>query len=213
MQLICPKCENLVEIEDGDGPEKRRPVRCGNCSESWFTGGKTDLYALSFAKPSKVDPEVARILQEEVEWEMAARKAEDDKQISAGSTIGKNQVSTDLEAEDVQGRDDYVALNWRQRSILLFICLLAGLSGLFVFAPNIVMTFPELADWVSSYVFWVNDMRQSLDENLRRVETFVIDLDIGGKFNRSTAWLTASIQYIINFFQDFSANLTTDPAS
>ena len=213
MQLICPKCETLVEIEDGDEPEKRRPVRCGNCSESWFTGGKTDLYALSFAKPSKVDPEVVRILQEEAEWEMAARKADDDKQISAGSTTEKSQTSADLEEEDVQERDDYVALNWRQRSILLFICLLAGLIGLFVFAPNIVMTFPELADWVFSYVFWVNDMRQSLDENIQRVETFVINLDLAGKFNRSSAWLMESIQYIIGFFRDFSTSLTADQES
>ena len=28
MQLICPKCEMQVEIEDDGMPEKRRPVRC-----------------------------------------------------------------------------------------------------------------------------------------------------------------------------------------
>ena len=56
-------------------PEKRRPVRCSSCGESWFTGGKTDLYALSFSKPAEIDPEVARILKEEAEREMAARES------------------------------------------------------------------------------------------------------------------------------------------
>ena len=76
MQLICPKCEIKVEIEDEGMPEKRRPVRCSSCGESWFTGGNTDLYALSFNKPSQADPGVARIQKEEAVREMAARKPE-----------------------------------------------------------------------------------------------------------------------------------------
>ena len=36
MSLICPNCETEVEFDDDGMPEKRRPVRCGSCGESWF---------------------------------------------------------------------------------------------------------------------------------------------------------------------------------
>ena len=120
MQLICPKCEMTVENDDDGAPEKRRPVRCSSCGESWFTGGKTDLYALSFSKGAEIDPKVARILKEEAEREMAAREIDSERELTkklSHSTETKDQVIT--KASTKSDQDGHVSLTWRQRGLVL----------------------------------------------------------------------------------------------
>ena len=202
MQLICPKCEMQVEIEDDGMPEKRRPVRCTSCGESWFTGGSTDLYALSFTKPSQIDPEVARILTEEAEREMAARKAEIDGQLSTaenGSSTKQNEQQENESHQPTLSYDGYERLNWRQWSFVLCLCLIGGCVALYVFAPNIVEAYPNSADWVFSYVFLVNDVRQSVYDGIQNLEQVVISWDIASKVATAKAWLMESIQAAIDF--------------
>ena len=202
MQLICPKCEMQVEIQDDGMPEKRRPVRCTSCGESWFTGGSTDLYALSFTKPSQIDPEVARILTEEAEREMAARKAEIDGQPSAaenGSSTVQTEQQDNQSSQPTLSYDGYERLNWRQWSFVLCLCLIGGCVALYVFAPNIVEAYPNLQNWVFSYVFLVNDVRQSVYDGIQNLEQGVVSWDIAGKVATAKAWLMESIQAAIDF--------------
>ena len=202
MQLICPKCEMLVEIEDDGIPEKRRPVRCTSCGESWFTGGNTDLYALSFSKPSPMDPEVARILTEEAEREMAARNAEVDERLSTPENDPKKEQNELQENQSSQPKlsfDEYERLSLRQWSFVLGLCLIGGCVALYVLAPEIVEAYPNSADWVFSYVFLVNDVRQSLYDAIQSLEQFVISWDIAGKVATARAWLMESIQVVVDF--------------
>ena len=196
MQLICPKCEMTVENDDDGAPEKRRPVRCGSCGESWFTGGKTDLYALSFSKPTEIDPQIARILKEEAEREMTARKVDSEKQLATelGHSIEEDQATT-----KVSDKDEHVSLTWRQRGLVLLLGLLCALTALYVYAPNVAKTFPSLADWIFSYVFLVNDGRQVLSETLQSWDDFLISLNIAGNAVSVKDWFVGTVQAIIDF--------------
>ena len=213
MQLSCPKCETLVEIEDEGVPAKRRPVRCSNCGESWFTGGKTDLYALSFTKPSEIDPEVARILQEEADHEMAAREADHEARLNAAT----NSSEEDPSNSEVQTRtsdvkeDGYVALNWRQRGIALCLCVLGGLAAIYIFASDVARIFPELTDWVFYYVFWVNDMRYAINDATENLKIFLIDLNIGAKAGEIKGWLVDSFQALIGFLVNLGPDSSSSP--
>lgn len=208
MQLICPKCEGIVEVEDDGEPERRRPVRCSSCNESWFTGGKTDLYALSFTKPREIDPEVARILQEEAAQEMSARKLENEaaqqKSTDPARKMPPNDDLASVVSEDVAREEGYVPLNKRQRIILFVLVVMAALTGLFIFAPEIVNRFPASADWVFSYVFWVNDMRALLSDLMVSAQDFITSLDIGGIFQGAQAWLGDSVNWIKDWVLSFS---------
>ena len=199
MQLICPKCELEVELDEDGMPEKRRPVRCTNCGESWFTGGKTDLYALSFANPSEIDPNVARILKEEAEREMAARKTEEEERLSTlmdSATTKEDGGSTRQPATTAEA---YESLSWRQWSFVLILCLVGSLTALYVFAPNLVVTFPGLTDWIFSYIFLVNDIRQALHETAQTSKQLFISLDIGGTASSVKDWVLGTVQAIVEF--------------
>lgn len=200
MKLICPKCETEIEVEDDGMPEKRRPVRCTSCGESWFAGGKTDLYALSFAKQNKIDPEVVRILKEEAALEISARKADEAERLAAKTTGGnkkENQVSETISKQI--SPDGYVSLTSRQRGFVLLLGLLAGLTALYVFAPNVVKRFPNSSDFVFSYVFFINDIRQSISEFIQTSQKFLVSLDITGTVTKIKEWLQNSLQTITEF--------------
>jgi hypothetical protein len=196
VSLICPKCEMTVENNDDGAPEKRRPVRCGSCGESWFTGGKTDLYSLSFSKPTEIDPQVARILKEEAEREMAAREVDSEKQLATelGHSIEEDQATT-----KVSDKDEHVSLTWRQRGLVLLFGLLCTLTALYVYSPNVAKTFPSMADWIFSYVFLVNDGRQVLSEIIQSWDQFLVSLDIAGTAVSAKDWIVGTVREIIEF--------------
>ena len=212
MQINCPNCDTLVEFDDGGMPEKRRPIRCPNCNESWFTGGKTDLYALSFNKPSEINPEVARILQEEAQREMAARKEETEEQATPpadGPDKRINQKSGPIPKNLEPIEDDYVPLSWKQRALVVFLCLLAILAGVYIFAPKIISTFPNLTDWVSSYVFWINDMQDQMRGIIEKSKMFYINLNLGGLLDSLLGSVIIIIQSIIDFVKDLISIIPT----
>lgn len=200
MKLICPKCETEIEVKDDGMPEKRRPVRCTSCGESWFSGGKTDLYALSFSKPAEINPEVARILKEEAEREMAARKVDSERQLTEklGGAIEKEDQANQELTVQVQ-KDGYVSLNWRQRGLVFLISILCAFIALYLYAPNVAKSFPSQADWVFSYVFLVNDGRQALSEILQSWDQFLVSLDIAGNAASAKNWVVVTVQKMIDF--------------
>lgn len=208
LQLICPKCEAIVEVEDEGEPEKRRPVRCASCNESWFAGGKTDLYALSFTKPSEIDPAVAQILQEEAAQEMSARKLENEAALQKSTDPAKKMPPkgdlATVTSDEIAKEEGYVPLNKRQRIILLVMVAMGGLTGLFIFAPEVVERFPASKDWVFSYVFWVNDMRVLFGELIKILQGFIASLDLGGAFRSAQAWLSDSVNSIKEWISSFS---------
>lgn len=202
MQLICPKCEIQVEIEDEGMPEKRRPVRCSSCGESWFTGGNTDLYALSFNKPSQIDPGVARILKEEAEREIAARKAEVEERLSnpqSGSGTQKTKLPENQSTLPQLTYDGYERLNWRQWSFVLSLCLVGGLVALYVFAPSVIERYPNSADLIFSYVFLVADVRQSVYEASQSSKQLLISLDIAGNAASAKEWILSTVNALVEY--------------
>lgn len=209
MQLICPKCEAVVDVEDDGAPDRRRPVRCSSCNESWFTGAKTDLYALSFAKPSEIDPEVVRILKEEAAHEISARQ----KETAAAEEIATG-ASTEVEAElketslpkaSATSSEDYAPVNKRQWIILAAFCIICVFIGFYTFAPEIVKVVPSSAKWVFSYVFWVNDMRELLLVVMDHLEAFITSLNLGGIVASIVDWLISSAQAVKDFMAGFWA--------
>ena len=71
MRLLCPKCDAEYEIPNDVIPAEGRNVQCSGCQETWFVPANTPPRART-----TIDPKVSSILQQEVQREMAARKAE-----------------------------------------------------------------------------------------------------------------------------------------
>ncbi|MDA9100945.1 hypothetical protein N9J94_06765, partial [Planktomarina sp.] len=166
----------------------------------WFTGGKTDLYALSFSKGAEIDPKVARILKEEAEREMAAREIDSERELTkklGHSTETKDQVITKVATQSDQ--DGHVSLTWRQRVLILLFGLLCALTALYIYAPNAAKMFPSVADWIFSYVFLVNDGRQFLYEIMQSWDQFLVSLDIAGTAANAKDWVVGTVQAIIEF--------------
>ena len=209
MQLICPKCEAVVDVEDDGAPDRRRPVRCSSCNESWFTGAKTDLYALSFAKPSEIDPEVVRILKEEAAREISARQKEtaaaEEIEIAASTEVETEPKGTSSPKSSATSSEDYAPVNKRQWIILAAFCIICVFIGFYTFAPEIVKVVPSSAKWVFSYVFWVNDMRELLLVVMDHLEAFITSLNLGGIVASIVDWLISSAQAVKEFMAGFWA--------
>jgi predicted Zn finger-like uncharacterized protein len=71
VRLLCPKCDAEYEIPNDVIPAEGRNVQCSGCQETWFVPANTPPRART-----TIDPKVSSILQQEVQREMAARKAE-----------------------------------------------------------------------------------------------------------------------------------------
>ena len=156
--------------------------------------------ALSFSKPAEIDPEVARILKEEAEREMAAREIDSERELTkklGHPTETKDQVTTKASTQSDQ--DGHVSLTWRQRVLVILFGLLCALTALYVYAPNAAKTFPSVADWIFSYVFLVNDGRQVLSETLQSWDDFLISLNIAGNAVSAKDWFVGTVQAIIDF--------------
>ena len=95
--------------------------------------------------------------------------------------------------------DDYVPLSWKQRALVVFLCLLAILAGLYIFAPKIISTFPNLADWITSYVFWINDMLNKMRGIIENSKMFFLNLNLEGLLDNLLGSVITIIQRIIDF--------------
>ena len=194
MRLLCPKCEADYEVSDDIIPSEGRDVQCSSCDETWFVKSRTALL-----ERRTIDPDVISILQQEVQHEMKARENEisSQKAASTSSTTRKPALAvkpktqkpapkrkTSLPVKVIEKKqtaleaplttpskpeDDVPPLDNRQRGILAALILLSALASLYVFAPKLTETFPIYTDWVNSYVFWVDDMRQWLKNIVRDV--------------------------------------------
>ena len=194
MRLLCPKCEAEYEVSDDIIPSEGRDVQCSSCDETWFV--KSPAARL---ERRAIDPDVISILQQEVQHEMKARENEiSSKKAASTSSLTRKPApavrpkalksapqrkaslpvkviekkQTALEAPlttPSKPEDDVQPLDNRQRGILAALILLSVLASLYVFAPKLTETFPIYTDWVNSYVFWVDDMRQWLKNIVRDV--------------------------------------------
>ena len=78
-------------------------------------------------------------------------------------------ASTSATNPQLAPEDDVPPLNNRQRGILTALTLLGALTALYVFAPEITEAFPNYTDWVNSYIFWIDDIRQWLQNNWHKI--------------------------------------------
>ena len=194
MRLLCPKCDAEYEVSDDIIPSEGRDVQCSSCDETWFV--KSPAARL---ERRAIDPDVISILQQEVQHEMKARENEASSQKAAlissltrkpapiakpktqktapkrkvlppVEVIEKKQIESERPLTTTSNLgDDVPPLDNRQRGILTALILLSVLASLYIFAPKLTETFPTYTDWINSYVFWVDDMRQWLKNILRDI--------------------------------------------
>lgn len=139
---------------------------------------------------------------------MSARKLENEAALQKSADPTKEMSPQGdpepVTSDDMAKDDGYVPLNKRQHIILFLLAVPAGLTGLFIFAPQIVERFPESADWVFSYVFWVNDMRAVLNDLMVSSQDFITSLDLGGILRSAQVWLGDSVNWIKDWVSSFS---------
>jgi len=188
LRLLCPKCEAEYKVSDDIIPSEGRDVQCSSCNETWFV--KSSPAQL---ERRAIDPDIISILQQEVQHEMKARENEISSQKAASTSsstrkpapaakpktqkrtpkrkrllpvevIEKKQIKSETPlTTPSEPEDDVPPLDNRQRGILAALILLSILASLYVFAPKLTETFPIYTDWINSYVFWMDDMRQWLE--------------------------------------------------
>ncbi|MEM6306551.1 MAG: zinc-ribbon domain-containing protein [Pseudomonadota bacterium] len=77
MRIICTNCDAEYDIPDEAIPDTGRDVQCSNCSHVWFVHPHSDPTKQTKTAPKpEVSPEARKVLQEEAEREIAARRAE-----------------------------------------------------------------------------------------------------------------------------------------
>ena len=206
MRLLCPQCDAEYEIPDDVIPTEGRDVQCSGCQETWFVPANTPP-----PERTTIDPKVSSILQQEVQREMEARKAEkrvahDTEPEQAPATRGldrpppveprpkpmaaptsKNlppidtvKISSLVSATDdaapltkpvmpSKAPEEVAPLDSRQRGTVAAFLILAVLTAIYIFAPQITENFPSQTDRINAYVFWVDDMRQWLQHGLQAI--------------------------------------------
>ena len=206
MRLLCPQCNAEYEIPDNVIPAEGRDVQCSGCQETWFVPANTPP-----PERTTIDPKVSSILQQEVQREMEARKAEkrvahDTEPEQAPATRGldrpppveprpqptaaptsKNlppidtvKISSLVSATDdaapltkpvmpSKAPEEVAPLDSRQRGTVAAFLILAVLTAIYIFAPQITENFPSQTDRINAYVFWVDDMRQWLQHGLQAI--------------------------------------------
>ena len=74
MRLICPNCDAQYEVPDNVIPQAGRDVQCSDCGNTWFQEPASAAPPEPEFERQPVPPEVSTILQEEAEYERAARE-------------------------------------------------------------------------------------------------------------------------------------------
>ena len=74
MRLICPNCDAQYEVPDNVIPQAGRDVQCSDCGNTGFQDPASATPAEPEFERQPVPPEVSTILQEEAEYERAARE-------------------------------------------------------------------------------------------------------------------------------------------
>jgi hypothetical protein len=65
--------------------------------------------------------------------------------------------------------EEVAPLDSRQRGTVAAFLILAVLTAIYIFAPQITENFPSQTDRINAYVFWVDDMRQRLQHGLQAI--------------------------------------------
>ncbi len=195
MRLLCPKCDAEYEIPDDVIPAEGRDVQCSGCQETWFVPADTPPRART-----SIDPKVSSILQQEVQREMEARKAEtrgaNDTAPEPASAprpqadpapvskqlppIDRVEISPLISPADdspaltkpvmpSQAPEEVAPLDSQQRGTVAAFLILGVLTAIYIFAPQLTETFPSQTDRLNAYVFWVDDLRQWLQQGLKAI--------------------------------------------
>ena len=195
MRLLCPKCDAEYEIPDYVIPAEGRDVQCSGCQETWFVPADTPPRART-----SIDPKVSSILQQEVQREMEARKAEtrgsndtapepasaprpqaDPAPVSTQlPPIDRVEISPLISPADAApaltkpvmpspAPEEVAPLDSQQRGTVAAFLILGVLTAIYIFAPQLTETFPSQTDRLNAYVFWVDDLRQWLQQGLKAI--------------------------------------------
>lgn len=128
------------------------------------------------ARQSDVDLEVQEDLGLEEPGPTREDYASDAAQAERRSRLPDiEEINSTLAATPMPQREKHAATPLREDALprrklgfrfgfVLALFILAVLTALYVFAPNLTEMFPTLADQVNTYVFWINDIRQWLFE-------------------------------------------------
>ena len=232
MRLVCPNCNAQYEVPDDAFGNGGRDVQCSNCEHTWFASSSPPAPATPPAPQAKaqqtsqgkpypnadaarttpqtqpIDPEVQKVLRDEAEQELAARRRRQRRGLKPKPTAAQ-AAAAQLEparapapapppqAADVapshhllpdveEINSSLIAPVPSHKSLptagpmpapprrkhrrafrvgfLVAILILALLSGPYIFATEIIATFPQVSAPMNQYILVVNEYRQMLFE-------------------------------------------------
>ena len=209
MRVTCPNCGAVYEVPDGAIPESGRDVQCTSCGHGWFQRPEAreapraaevieaePADEESFAgPPPPVDPRLRRVLREEAEREVEARRAErrgasrsaEDAHPRRQASRGTGRRADPRDVDEVglsraRPRDDGVRRRRRRGGggfVLGFLgtLVVAGiLAAGYVFADDVVEAAPSLTEPMAGYVETITRGRLALDAAAAEVRNDLEDI-------------------------------------
>ena len=199
MRLTCPECGAVYEVPESAIPAGGRDVQCTNCGHGWFhrpgedEPEEAEVLELDreeeepLGPPPPVDPRLRRVLREEAEREVEARRAEGREggrggPRPVGSAHPPHEARRRADPRDLQEQGLSPAASWEERrpprrrrrrgfgaGFLVALVLAAILAAAYVFDEELVEAAPSLAEPMGDYVEAVTQLRLSLDAAARDV--------------------------------------------
>ena len=200
MRLTCPECGAVYEVPESAIPAGGRDVQCTNCGHGWFHRPDADepleaepVEAEPFEEPEEeplgpppppVDPRLRRVLREEAEREVEARRAERRQGPRPLDEVHPPHAARRrLDPRDIDERGLSPAAPWEERrppeprrrgasfaaGFVLALIAAGVLAAAYVYDEAVVEAVPALAEPMAGFVEAVDRGRLALDAAARDV--------------------------------------------
>ena len=147
MQISCPKCKKIFEVNEDLIPNEGREVQCGSCENKWF-----------FTKTSQIKPKKDPPVKEKPKINKA-------KLINVKTKISENNIENQYDKSSQESITKKNKINYFKLLLVIIISIVAAVIFADTFKNQISIFFPD-----------INSILENLYESLRDIDLFIKDL-------------------------------------
>ena len=147
MQISCPKCKKIFEVNEDLIPKEGRDVQCGSCENKWF-----------FTKTSQIKPKEDSPVKEKPKINKA-------KLVNVKTKISENNIENHYDKSSQELITKKNKINYFKLLLVIVISIVAAIIFADTFKNQISIFFPD-----------INSILENLYESLRDIDLFIKDL-------------------------------------
>tara|TARA_B100000965_G_scaffold186230_1_gene155391 strand:+ start:1051 stop:1527 length:477 start_codon:yes stop_codon:yes gene_type:complete len=156
MQISCPKCKKIFEVNEDLIPKEGRDVQCGSCENKWFFTKTSQI------KPKKNPPVIKPKVDPPVKEKPKINKA---KLINVKTKISENNIENQYDKSSQELITKKNKINYFKLLLVIVISIAAAIIFADTFKNQISVFFPD-----------INSILENLYESLRDINLFIKDL-------------------------------------